>query len=130
MRLLGLDYGTRKIGLAFGDTELLIASPLDVWILGEEKEFIGRLKELIQTEEIETVVVGIPKKRSGADTEQGERHRVFVMSLEQILNIPVATVDESFTSKESQRLRTETGSDVSEDALAAMLILQEYFETL
>ena len=130
MRVLGMDYGAKKIGLAFGDTDLLIAGPMEVLVQEGDEKLINRLNVLIEGEKIETIVVGIPRKRSGEDTQQAQRHRNVIELLRKSLRIPIVAVDESFTSKESQRLLGEMGSRASEDALAAMLILQEYFETL
>lgn len=131
MRILGVDYGVRKIGIALGDTDLKVAGPLEVWEHnGDEEALVGRLLAFANREAVEAIVVGIPKKRSGEDTKQGLRHRRFSERLRSAASMPVVEVDESFTSAESRRLQEETGTDAPEDALAAMLILEEYFETL
>ena len=129
MRILGIDYGQKKIGLALGDTEIKVASPLEVWRhTGDDSEVAKRLIELIVNEDITEIVLGVPKTHEGITTKRGEVHERFGKLLKTLTLIPVIEVDESFTSKESQRLQQEYGTDVQEDALAAMLILQEYFE--
>lgn len=130
MRILGVDYGLRKVGLAMGESGIRMASPLEVWEHKGEEGTAKDLAHFAQAEGVELVVVGVPRKSNGELTEQGKRHEAFVARLRALISIPVVTVDESFTSKESRRLQDETGTDAPEDALAAMLILQEYFETL
>lgn len=131
MRILGVDYGLKKIGLAMGDAAIRVASPCEIWVhSGDEEEMAGRLSAFAIREDIERIVVGVPRKSDGELTEQGKRHEAFVSHLRSSTGVPVVTVDESFTSKESRRLQDETGTDAPEDALAAMLILEEYFETL
>lgn len=129
MRVLGVDYGRRKVGLALGDTDLHVASPLEVWDHGEDREALAsRLLAFATEEDVGVVVVGIPVKHDGSDTEQGVRHREFANLLEVMGTLPIVTVNEAFTSKESQRLQQEHNLRIEEDALAAMLIIQEYFE--
>ncbi len=131
MRMLGIDYGEKKIGLAMGDTDLCIASPLEVWKHeGNEETLISRFLVFADKEDAGGIVVGIPKNSLGEDTKRGMVHRRFVARLKARTSLPVFEVDESFTSSESRRLQREFGSDVPEDALAAMLILEEYFSTL
>lgn len=131
MRVLGVDYGDRKVGFAFGDTDLQIASPVEVWVHpGRDEEVLSHIRMLVDRDGIEAIVVGVPRQRDGALTKQGERHEEFARQLEGTLSLPVYRVDESFTSKESQRLLEEEGVEAGEDALAAMLILQEFFETM
>lgn len=128
MRILGVDYGDSKTGVAIGDTDSQVASPLEVWREGGE-DLIRRIKTFVEVEEVELVVVGVPKKANGELTDRGKLSEEFARLLSEVIVVPVEIVDESFTSVESQRLREEYGTDVSEDALAAMLILQEYFDT-
>lgn len=129
MRVLGVDYGERKVGLALGDTDLRVASPLEVWSHGGDREaLVARLLAFAAEEDVGIVVLGVPVKQDGSDTEQGARHREFANLLEATGEFPVVIVNEAFTSKEGQRLQQEYGLRAEEDALAAMLIIQEYFE--
>ncbi|MCH8049113.1 Holliday junction resolvase RuvX [Patescibacteria group bacterium] len=127
MRYLGIDYGDKKTGLAIGDDETGIASPLEV-IPGGDKAF-PIIKRLVGEEGIDAIVVGLPFPISDHHAEgQLEKTKRFVKKLEEGLDVPVHGVDERFTSTESQRLQQEYGTDVPEDALAAMLILREYLD--
>ncbi|PJA47723.1 Holliday junction resolvase RuvX [Candidatus Uhrbacteria bacterium CG_4_9_14_3_um_filter_36_7] len=130
MRILGIDYGDKKIGLAFGDSQADVAVPLDVVPnLGEAT--LQVFKHQIHTEDIDRVVVGVPYlngKRLKED--QLQKTKKFIENLRSFLSIPVEEEDESYTTFESVRLQREEGSKVPEDALAAMLIVRQYFERL
>lgn len=128
MRLLGIDYGNRKIGLAIGDDEAQVAAPLEV-IANEGELTIRRLAERCHNEDIDAIVVGVPLAQGGHHgPEQLELVRNFIERLKVNTQVPVFEEDESFTTAESIRLKKETKSEVAEDALAATLILQGFLE--
>lgn len=126
MRLLGIDYGRKKIGLALGDTESKIAVPLEV-IYAEGEVALLKLLKLIQDEGIEKIVIGIP---SAVGNHPNEKQiavvRSFIDKLKSHTNLPIEEEDESFTTTESRRLMKEEGALADEDALAAMIIAQSY----
>ncbi len=129
MRYLGIDYGLKKIGLAIGDDESKIASPLEVIKVVDVIEVIKVIKDLIAEEEIGSIVVGVPKNvGSFHSDEQLKITESFIESLKSDTGLEVHEVNESHTSKESQRLQQEQGATAKEDALAAMLILQEFLD--
>ena len=126
MRYLAIDYGEKKTGLAIGDDETKIASPLEVIAGGNESFPV--IKRLIGEEGIDALVVGVPVAEEGRQPHSLERIKLFIERLTERLDIPVHEVDERLTSKEAQRLQAEEGTDVPEDALAAMLILRDYLQ--
>ena len=130
MRILGIDYGDKKIGLAFGDSDAGVAVPLDVVPnLGEAtlKAFANKAN----TEDMDVIVVGVPLSTGGHHSPvQLEKTRAFIKQLEAMTSVPVVEEDESYTTAESIRLQREEGSDAEEDALAAMLIVQGYLSRL
>jgi putative Holliday junction resolvase len=130
MRILGIDYGDKKIGLAFGDTQARVAVPLEVVAnVGEQtlRVFADRVRE----EDIELVVVGVPLSQgTHHGSEQLEKTRAFIAKLQAQVSVPVVEEDESYTTAESIRLQREEGSPAHEDALAAMLIVQSYIDKL
>lgn len=130
MRVLGIDFGDKKIGLAFGDPQIGVAVPLEVIKnLGEItiKEIAGWVKK----EDYQQIVVGVPLSTGGHHSpEQLEKTRAFIEKLKSVVSVPIAEEDESYTSSESIRLQREEGARAEEDALAAMLILEQYFEGL
>jgi putative holliday junction resolvase len=129
MKYLGIDYGLKKIGIAIGDDTSGMAMPLEVLRVIEGVDVIEMIKNLVASEAIDAVVIGVPKSAGNFhNSKQLELTKKFIEELEVIAEIPVHSIDESYTSVESQRIQDEHGSDVSEDALAAMLILQAYFD--
>lgn len=130
MRILGIDYGDSKIGLAFGDSTANVAVPLDVVPnIGEES--IETLAENIEAEDVDRVVVGVPESvGEHHDDEQLNKTRDFIEALRERLSMPVKEENEAYTTFESQRLQIEEGSDAQEDALAAMLIVKQHIDRL
>ncbi len=130
MRILGIDYGDKKIGLAFGDSVARVAVPLDV-VPNLGKETLRVLAKKVSAEDIDCIVVGVPLSTgSHHSSKQLEKTRAFIKALESVVSIPVVEEDESYTSAESIRLQREEGAQAHEDALAAMLIVQAYMERL
>lgn len=126
MRILGIDYGDKKIGLAFGDSETGVAVPLGV-IPSNGEETIKDLAQKITAEKIDQVVIGVPLATGGHHgPEQLEKTRVFIEKLKAAISIPIIEEDESYTTSESIRLQKEEGVEAEEDALAAMLILEQF----
>lgn len=129
MRIFGIDYGDKKIGLAFGDSSARVAVPLEV-IKNEGDVTMQDLMHRIQEEDIDRVVVGVPLPQGNHSGVQLEKTRRFIVALAGIVKIPVVEEDESFTSAESIRLQHEEHAQAEEDALAAMLIVQSYLDQL
>lgn len=128
MRLLGIDYGDKKIGLAFGDSEIHVAVPLDV-VPNIGDETIRVFAKRVTADDIDQIVVGAPLSTGEHhSSKQLDKTRAFIAKLASAVSIPVVEEDESFTTAESIRLQREEGSEADEDALAAMLILQAYMD--
>lgn len=130
MRILGIDFGKKKIGLAFGDSETQIAVPLEV-IANQGAETIKLLKERVEREMIDRIVVGVPLATGGHHSSaQLEKTQAFIGDLASVVSVRIDEEDESYTTAESIRLQREEGAMAQEDALAAMLIIRAYFERL
>ena len=128
MRLLGIDYGDKKIGLAFGDDTARVAVPLDV-IKNDGPATLQALQNRLAAERIDQVVIGVPLQTNQQHSpEQLEKTRAFIQNLRDLTNLPIFEEDESFTTAESLRLQREEGAEAEDDALAAMLILQAYMD--
>lgn len=122
MKVLGIDYGLSKTGLALGDDVVRVAGPLEV--IKTTEALVDDLCNLVKVEGIERIIVGVAKGSQEQVTLE------FVHALKLATSVPVITIDEAYTSVESQRIQEESGSKVEEDALAAMLILESYFNQL
>ncbi|NQV90679.1 Holliday junction resolvase RuvX [Candidatus Uhrbacteria bacterium] len=129
MRILGIDYGDKKIGLAFGESTARVAVPLEV-IQNDGETTLSHLVERVVAEDIDRIVVGVPLPQGNHSSEQLDKTRAFIKSLAGRVSVPVFEEDESFTSVESIRLQQEFHAQADEDALAAMLITQSYIDTL
>ncbi|MBI2551028.1 Holliday junction resolvase RuvX [Candidatus Uhrbacteria bacterium] len=130
MRILGIDYGDKKIGLAFGDFGSQVALPLDV-IRNDGAFTLKALARRVESEQIDRIVVGVPLPTGGRfGPEQLQKTRAFIEALRKVVSVPVDEEDESFTTKDSIRLQREEGAEADEDALAAMIMVQSYVSRL
>ena len=134
-KVLGIDYGDKKIGLAKGDTNLKIALPLKILENKNQKFVLEELKKIIIEEDIKEIVVGVPLSLGGGNlrpvdfkNEQMKKVLVFISWLKANFKIPVLTEDERFSTKMANNLHKGLAKKKSEDAVAAMLILQGYLD--
>jgi len=133
MRLMAFDYGTKRIGVAVTDPMQIIATalttihPQDIWTF---------LTDYLQTEQIETFVVGKPKQLDGSDSESASHVVGFMRKLKKTYpTIPVVEIDERFTSKMASAAIAQSGRKKKDrqqkglvDTVSATIILQSYME--
>jgi|SRR3989344_3405538 len=117
-KLLGVDYGDKRIGLALGETGGL-ALPFKVIANKGQEYILGALQAIIKEENIGVLVVGWPRSMSGQDNERSKKTSDFVNFLKDNLTITVATVDERLTSKLYSRQGIRT--DIDKHSAAAIL---------
>ncbi len=122
-RVLGLDYGSARCGVAVSDPTGTLATPLDAVERPGTRKGLERLAAVVRETEAERVVVGLPIGLSGADTAQTTEARAFAARLEARLgeSVPVELHDERFTTRLAQR---SGGSATSEDSRAAAVLLE------
>ena len=125
MHYFGIDYGDRWIGLALGDDETNIASPF-LTVENNGEQTLIELETLVMAEGVDAIVVGVPFNPGQSD-EQQEKTRAFIRELGYRVLCPIREFDERHTSKQARTHMREVGGD--EHALAAMLILQSYFDS-
>lgn len=126
MKILAIDLGTKKTGLALGDTEARVAVPFGC--LREEKNTIDHIVAMAQEEGIEGFIVGVATAEGRQKNDQTQRTLQFINALEEKTGKQVFRVDEQFSSKEAQRIQDEYGSKITEDELAAMIVLQAWLD--
>jgi putative holliday junction resolvase len=127
MKYLGVDYSMRKVGLAIGESDSRIAVPLEVIPGGDD--VLERILAIAKEERIDAFVVGVPVPfREEQHTKQFDRVKVFVEELRMRSGLDVHEIDEVMTTREARRVQDEEGSNVPEDALAAMLVTQEFLD--
>ena len=129
MNIVGIDYGRAHLGLAIGETETKVAMPLKTFNHLAFGDFIIELKKIISGYRIDSCVVGLPVTWPEDRNIPGMRAEVekFADQIHAELNLPVQLVDERYTSAAAKQLQKEH-SQADEHALAAMLILQAYFD--
>ena len=133
-RVLGIDYGERRIGLALSDPMGIIAKPLKII---DRKKTIDYISEILNTSEekkVNIIVVGLPITLKGKQSKQTEVVQKFIEKLTQLGKIPVLPVDErlsSISAKKSLQLQgVKTGHEKGRvDETAAAIILQEYLDS-
>ncbi|OPA80419.1 Holliday junction resolvase RuvX [Paenibacillus selenitireducens] len=133
-KILGLDYGDRRIGIAVSDIFGWTAQGLDVIDRKREGNELKRIEEIIQANEIGEIVLGLPKNMNGTIGPRGEICMAFAQTLQETFNLPVHLWDERLTTVSAERTLIE--ADMSRkkrkqvvDKLAATLILQNYLDS-
>lgn len=127
MKILGIDYGESKVGVAIGDTESGVASPLTIIKNGGWKNLLNQLLNTCSENQVELIVVGMPVNTSDGQSKQMTRINEFGRKLAEISGIDVLYYDERFSTQAARRL--SVNNKKHEDDLAAMLILQSYFDS-
>ncbi|MCC6818112.1 MAG: Holliday junction resolvase RuvX [Bacteroidia bacterium] len=133
-RILAIDYGLRRVGLAVTDLLQMLAQPLETI---DNRKIIDYLKAYMSREPVETIVLGEPKDLSGHDTDASEPVRQFKQKLMELFpDIPIVMVDERLTSRMAKQTLIDAGYKKHDrrnkklvDTVAAALILQTYLET-
>jgi len=133
-RLLAIDYGAKRTGIAVTDPLQIIATALDTV---RTHDLIDFLKKYSQTESIEAFIVGMPRRLDNTDTDNTPRVVAFVKALKKSFpDIPVHTHDERFTSSMALQSMIASGTKKSDrrekgniDKISATIILQSYMES-
>ncbi len=131
MRYLAIDYGTKRTGLAICDSAETIASPLA--IIQGQKELLKKIAEVVETENVEAVVLGLPLNMTGSESSQTKLVLKFAGQLKDHLHIPVHLQDErlsSFSAEEKLAYANFTKEKMRKrlDAVAAAEILEAFLE--
>ena len=124
MKVMALDYGSARTGVAVSDPTGTLARPLGVVERAGAESGLAELARLVRAEDVERVVVGLPLTMRGAHGEQAAETERFVEALRGVVDVSVELFDERFTTDLAQR----TGGAAPEDALAAAHLLSTYLE--
>ena len=133
-RIMGIDYGTKRVGIAVTDPLQIIANGLDTVATSDIFEF---LKQYLNEEEVEEIVVGMPLHLDGNPTYLSPVIEEFVAKINKLFpSLKVVTQDERFTSVDAKKIILQSGAKKKKrrdkslvDKVSAVLILQEYLET-
>ncbi len=132
-RILGIDVGEARIGLALSDELGMLAHPLETVQVKEGKP-VQRVAEVIRREKVQTVVIGLPRNMNGTYGPAADKVREFARKLESAVSCTVRFWDERLTTVAAQKSLHEAGKNVKKsrqviDQVAAQLILQGYLDS-
>jgi putative holliday junction resolvase len=134
MRILALDHGTKRIGVAVSDELKMIAQPLEFIPAEPFAGFLTRFKQLLQEKEVELVLVGMPRNMDGTYGPAALKVRDFVAALKGTVTVPIQTWDERLTSVLANRFLIEGNVRRDKrkekvDKTAAAILLQSYLDS-
>ena len=125
MRVLALDHGAARCGVAVSDPTGTLATPLEPVERPDTRRGLSRVVAVVEETAAERVVVGLPLSLSGDDSDQTRAARAFAKRLAARITVPVDLYDERFTTRIAER----TGGTAAEDSRAAAVLLEDYLST-
>ena len=133
-RILGIDYGDRRIGLALSDPLRIIAKPLKVIDRKTTPDYNSAIIEIIAEKKVIEIVVGLPVTMKGEHSQQTKAVQKFIGELSSVCNIPVSKIDERLSSIAAEKALQEQGVKTGHekgrvDETAAAIILQEFLDS-
>jgi putative Holliday junction resolvase len=134
VRILALDHGTRRVGVAVSDELKVIAQPLEFIPAEPFNEFLERLNHIISEKEVELILIGMPRNMDGSYGPAALKVQEFVAALEETLSVPIKAWDERLTSAQANRLLIQGGMRRDKrkqavDKMAAAILLQSYLDS-
>ena len=135
MRIMGVDLGTKNIGIALSDETCTIAQGKEIILRVSDKKAIARIKEIAGEFQVKEIVVGLPVNMNGTLGRSAEDARRFALKLEEETGLDVSLWDERLSTKEAESVMREALMTRKKrksvlDKLAAQLILQGYLDSL
>lgn len=137
-RILAIDVGARRVGLAISDASRTLARPLETIAVSSQADAVQRVARRIaqldsEDDAIATIVVGMPSRLDGTPTEQTAQVRAFIALLQARMRTPIVTEDERLTSREAESRLAVKEKDWRKrkgqiDAVAASVFLQDYLD--
>jgi putative Holliday junction resolvase len=135
VRILALDHGTVRVGVALSDELKMLAQPLEFLPAEPFAALLERLRQIIREKEVELVLVGLPRNMDGSYGPAALKVQEFIGVLKSSLTIPIQAVDERLTSVHAQKLLRQAGRKAKDqrgrvDQSAAAILLQGYLDNL
>jgi putative Holliday junction resolvase len=133
MRILALDHGTKRIGVAVSDETKTIAQPLEFIPAEPFADFLERLKQLIREKEVDLILIGLPRNMDGSYGPAAQKVEAFVAVLRSAVTVPIKSWDERLTSAQANRILIEgrvrrEKRKAKVDQMAAAILLQSYLD--
>ncbi len=132
-RILSIDYGEKRIGLALSDISQFLASPYKTLENKGLKHVLSELRQIIQEKEVEEIVIGIPKTLKGTHSVKTKEVEEWIQKIQSKLNIPVSTMDERLTTVQAHQIIHAKGQKVGKkrkeiDQYSAAILLQAFLD--
>ena len=133
MRILALDHGTKRVGVAVSDELKMIAQPLEYILTEPFAPFLERLKKLLLEKEVDLILIGMPRNMDGSYGPAAQKVDTFVAVLRNAVTVPIKTLDERLTSAQANRVLIQGGVRRDQrkekvDKMAAAILLQSYLD--
>jgi putative Holliday junction resolvase len=135
MRILAIDHGTKRMGIAISDEMRTIAQPLEYIAAEPLDKFFDRLAQIIAEKQISLIVVGVPRNMDGTYGPAAAKVQEFVAALKDVVTVPIKSWDERLTSVQANRYLIEADVRRSKrkekvDKTAAAILLQSYLDSV
>ena len=135
MRVLAIDHGSKRMGIAISDELKMIAQPLEYIPAEPFAKFLDRLKEILREKEVELIIIGMPRNMDGSYGPAALKVQEFVAALKSAVALPIQTLDERLTSVQANRFLLEGNVRRAQrkekvDKTAAALLLQGYLDSV
>jgi putative Holliday junction resolvase len=133
MRILALDHGTKRIGVAVSDETKIIAQPLEYILAAPFADFLVRLKKILLEKEIDLILIGLPRNMDGSHGPAAEKVQTFAGVLKTAVTVPIKMWDERLTSSQANKILIQGGVRRDKrkekvDKMAAAILLQSYLD--
>ena len=133
MRILALDHGTKRIGVAVSDETKTIALPLEYIPAEPFADFLVRLKKILTEKEVDCILIGMPRNMDGSYGPAAQKVEAFVAVIKSAITVPIKLWDERLTSSQANKILIQGGVRRDQrkekvDKMAAAILLQSYLD--
>ena len=129
MRYIAIDYGSKRTGVANSDEQAKVALVKETISASIQLEVIKRIKDIVNEEQLDAIIVGVPVKMSGAESEMTNEVQLFIAKLRDHFTVPVQTYDERLTTEMAKKLLRGVKNE-ERDQVAAQIMLQNFLDEL
>ncbi len=134
-KVLALDFGSKRIGVAIGSTDFKVAFPRNLILHHGQKNVLDAIHTIVQADHIDLILLGLPVGMQGQSSDQEKTIRAFYDDLRKEVTVPVQLVDERLTTKIAQQKMSSVGLNgkqqrANKDSFAAAILLETFFQQL
>jgi len=133
MRILGLDPGSKRVGVAISDELKMIAQPVEFIPAMPFEELEKRIVQFVEEQDVDTIIVGMPRNMDGSYGPAAEKSKAFMEKLRSIVSVPIREWDERLTSTQANRILIDGNVSRAKrkekvDKMAAAILLQSFLD--